>query len=214
MWMAEFLRDRWSSTMIAAHGEIIEAVALPALIAENHRGLASYRRLGCDAELVTLDAAPVGEGTGTALIEALAARLRADGCRQLWLTTTNDKLSALQFYLRRGFRLIQVRIGAVNIARQLKPSIPTVGEHGIPIHDELDLCRIRQHGPAIGGMLGFGGFGGWPLDKTPCKLRFCVPIGRRLGRLMSCRTIPRRCVRGGIYILRGPVNGRGGSTEG
>jgi len=151
MWITEFLRNRWNSTMIVAHGEIIDAAALPALIAENHRGLASYRRLGRDAELVTLDAAPVGEGTGTALIEALTARLRADGCRQLWLTTTNDKRSALQFYLRRGFRLIQVRIGAVDIARGLKPSIPAVGEHGIPIHDELDLCRVLDPDAAHGG---------------------------------------------------------------
>jgi hypothetical protein len=58
------------------------------------------------------------------------------------LTTTNDKLSALRFYLRGGFRLIQVRLGAVDDARRLKPSIPTVGEYGIPMHDELDLCRV------------------------------------------------------------------------
>ena len=92
--------------------------------------------------LSTLDADPTGVGTGAALIEALAAQLRADGCERLWLTTTSDKLSALRFCLRRGFRLIQVRLGAVDDARQLKPSIPTVGEYGIPMHDELDLCRV------------------------------------------------------------------------
>jgi len=150
-WITDFLCDRWNSTMIAVHGEIMEAAALPALIAENYRGLATYRRLGRDAELVTLDAVPAGEGTGTALIEALSAQLGADGCRQLWLTMTNDKLSALHFYLLRGFRLIQVRIGAVNAARELKPSIPTVGEHGIPIHDELDLCRVLDPDSAHSG---------------------------------------------------------------
>jgi GNAT superfamily N-acetyltransferase len=143
-WIESFLRTRWGATTIVVHGEVIDAAGLPALIvmAEERRGLATYRRLGPDAELVTLDADPTGVGTGAALIEALAAQLRADGCERLWLTTTNDKLSALRFYLRGGFRLIQVRLGAVDDARRLKPSIPTVGEHGIPMHDELDLCRV------------------------------------------------------------------------
>src|ERR1700758_2188795 len=109
-WIAGFLRDRWNATTIVVHGEVIEAANLPALIAESQQGLATYRRLDRDAELVTLDADPIGVGTGTALIEALVARLRTDGCERLWLTTTNDKLSALRFYLRRDFRLIQVRL--------------------------------------------------------------------------------------------------------
>lgn len=142
-WIIEFLHNRWGDTAIAVHGEVIEAATLPALIAmaENRRGLATYRRLGRDAELVTLDADPVGVGTGAALVEALAARLRSEGCERLWLTTTNDKLSALRFYLRRDFRLIQVRLGAVDKARRRKPTIPRVGEYGIPIRDEFDLCR-------------------------------------------------------------------------
>jgi hypothetical protein len=62
-------------------------------------------RSGCGT-FVTLNADPTGVLTGTAFIEALVARLRADGCERLWLTKTNDKLSALRFYLRRDFRLI------------------------------------------------------------------------------------------------------------
>lgn len=142
LWIGGFLRRPWSATRIAAHGEIIEAANLPALVADHQRGLITYRRLGSDAELVTFDADPVGVGTGTVLIEALAARLRAENCEWLWLTTTNDKISALRFYLRRGFRIIQVRLGAVEAARKLKPSMPMIGEYGIPIQDELDLCRV------------------------------------------------------------------------
>src|SRR6516164_7704885 len=141
-WIGNFLRKRWGATTVAVHDEVIDAAQLPALVAGPHRGLATYRRLDGDAELVTLDAVPPGSGTGTALIEALSSKLRAEGCVRLWLTMTNANLSALQFYLRRGFRLRRVRPGAVDRARRLKPSIPVVGEHGIPLHDELDLCRV------------------------------------------------------------------------
>src|SRR6516165_6828597 len=141
-WIAEFLHEHWGAAIVVVHGEVIEATQLPALIAEPRRGLATYRRLGDDAELVTLDAVPAGIGTGTALLDALTRQLCAEGCVRLWLTTTNGNLSALQFYLRRGFRLTAVRPGAVDAARKLKPTIPLFGEHGIPLHDELDLCRI------------------------------------------------------------------------
>jgi GNAT superfamily N-acetyltransferase len=149
-WIGRFLRARWSATTVVVHGEIIDAAALPALVDANHRGLATYRWHGQDAALVTLNAVPAGMGTGSALIEALAARLQAEGCTRLWVTTTNDNLSALRFYQRRGFRLIRVRTGAVDAARKLKPAIPMIGEHGIAIHDELDLCRLLDPswGPA------------------------------------------------------------------
>ena len=76
-WIVDFLRDRWNATTIVVHGEVIEAAELPALIAGDGQGLATYRVLGRDAELVTLDVMPTGTGTGTALIEVLATRLRA-----------------------------------------------------------------------------------------------------------------------------------------
>src|SRR5262244_2162180 len=93
-WIAEFLREHWGAATVVVHGEVIDAAQLPALIAEPRRGLATYRRLGGDAELVTLDAVPPGGGTGTALLEALTRKLGAEGCARLWLTMTNGNLSA------------------------------------------------------------------------------------------------------------------------
>jgi GNAT superfamily N-acetyltransferase len=141
-WIRSFLHARWNGTTQAVHGETIDASALPALIAGDHQGLATYRWDGQDAELVTINAVPMGAGAGSALIEALVTRLKAEGCNRLWVTTTNDNLSALRFYLRRGFRLVEVRPGAVDEARKLKPLISNVGQNGIPIHDEIELCRM------------------------------------------------------------------------
>lgn len=139
-WIGRLLRERWHDTLITAHGELIDALELPALVADHRRGLVTWRRVGGDAELMTIDALPTGCGTGTSLIEALAARLREQGCARLCLTTTNDNLSALRFYMRRGFRLVALRPGAIDEARKHKPSISLIGQHGIPIHDELELC--------------------------------------------------------------------------
>ena len=57
------------------------------------------------------------------------------------LITTNDNLDALRFYQRRGFALTELRPGAVDESRRMKPQIPLVGAHGIPIRDELVLVR-------------------------------------------------------------------------
>jgi hypothetical protein len=47
----------------------------------------------------------------------------------------------LRFYQRRGFRLVEVRPGAMDHYRKRKPTIPEVGEFGIPLRDELRLVR-------------------------------------------------------------------------
>jgi hypothetical protein len=46
----------------------------------------------------------------------------------------------LRFYQRRGYRLAALRPGAVDAARARKPSIPRVGDHGLPLRDEIDLA--------------------------------------------------------------------------
>ncbi len=78
-------------------------------------------------------------GVGSALLSAVTALAGAERCRRLWLGTTNDNLDALRFYQRRGMRLAAVHRGAVDRARELKPSIPREGLYGIPVHDELEL---------------------------------------------------------------------------
>jgi hypothetical protein len=78
-------------------------------------------------------------GVGTALVAGLVELLRGRGVTILRLTTTNDNLTALRFYQRRGFRIVAVHPGAMVAARRLKPTIPELGEHGIPIRDEIEL---------------------------------------------------------------------------
>ena len=90
-----------------------DALALPALIAGDHEGLAIFDVAGQRAELLLLHALDPHCGIGTALVDALVGRLAPLGVHELWLTTTNDNLDALRFYQRRGFRLVEVRPNAM-----------------------------------------------------------------------------------------------------
>jgi GNAT superfamily N-acetyltransferase len=137
-WVERLLLERWGGKVIIVHGVPFDAASLPALVAGDREGLATYR-IDEKAELISLDAVTPGCGVGTTLILELAQRLRSVGVRKLWVTTTNDNLSALRFYQRRGFRLARVHAGAIDVARRLKPAIPMFGQHGIPIRDEIDL---------------------------------------------------------------------------
>ena len=65
---------------------------------------------------------------------------RSKNIRRIWLTTTNDNMTAMTFNQRLGFRIVQVRPGAVDEARKFKPQIPQVSANGIPIRDEIVLA--------------------------------------------------------------------------
>ena len=143
-WIERYLNQSWGSTTVVSGGVAHDASQLPALVAVTGRdivGLATFSVAEDQCELVTLDALRRGQGIGSALLAAVAERAAGQGCRRLWLITTNDNLNAIRFYQRRGMRLVAVHRGAVDEARRIKPSIPLVGEHGIAIHDELEFER-------------------------------------------------------------------------
>jgi len=66
----------------------------------------------------------------------------AAGCRRHSLVTTNDNVDGLRFYQRQGFHFAKLHEGAVDRSRELlKPEIPEIGDHGIPLRDELELRK-------------------------------------------------------------------------
>ena len=141
----QIITERWGAPVVAVHDTLYRPAQLPGFLAkagERILGLLTYRIETNACEIVSLDALQPRTGIGTTLVEAAARAARNAKCRRLWLVTTNDNLDALRFYMRRGFRLAAVHPGAVDRARLMKPSIPEVGDFGIPIHDELELERL------------------------------------------------------------------------
>lgn len=141
-WVADRLVASWGSVQAARRGRLIDASALPALVAtvgERRVGLATYRVDTDVCELVTIDAFEHGLGVGAALVDAVAEQARTVGCRRMWLITTNDNTPALRFYQQQGFRLVALHRDAVEESRRLKPQISATGLDGIPLRDELEL---------------------------------------------------------------------------
>ena len=100
-------------------------------------GLLTYRIDDGSMEVLTLNATLEGKGIGSSLMLHAIDLARAESCRRIWLTTTNDNLRAIGFYQRLAFRMVKINVGAVDQAREIKPQIPTTGRRGIEIHDEI-----------------------------------------------------------------------------
>lgn len=142
-WVERFVAEHWGAAMVVGHGTIYYPHELPgfaAVQAGERVGLVTYRIEGERCEIVTLDSLRPSSGVGTALIEAVKQVARRAGCTRLWLTTTNDNMNALRFYQKRGFALVALRPNALALSRRLKPQIPLIGDHGIPLRDEIDLA--------------------------------------------------------------------------
>lgn len=137
-WIEILLRNAWGATSLIVRGKQIEAAALPALVVST-TGLLTYRRAGPVVEIISLNATTPGQGIGTALIDALAQRCASWSANAITVITTNDNLTALGFYQRRGFALDALFAGAIAAARQIKPAIPMIAANGIPIRDEIRL---------------------------------------------------------------------------
>ena len=142
VWAESLIGAAFGGRQQARLGEMVDALGLPGLVAEldgRPAGLVTYRQESDGVEICYLETVVQGAGVGTKLLDAVE---RETGASRLWLVTTNDNLDALRFYQRRGFRISEVRPGAVDAARRsLKPTIPEVGRFGIPIRDEIILER-------------------------------------------------------------------------
>ncbi len=146
--IVEFLSYHWGSTRIVSRGRLHDASRLPGFIAPSMSGdLNGLITLHIDeggCEIVTMNSVYRGRGIGTHLMACAEIYAREHGRRRLWLVTTNDNTDAFVFYQRRGFRMRTIYRDAILEARRLKPSIPEIGEHGIPILDELEFEKMLE----------------------------------------------------------------------
>ncbi len=140
--ICSFWTEHWGDDFVVVHGDVFRPEDVEGFIALEQGqwvGLVTFVVQGMGCEIITIDSLRAGYGIGTRLIEEIAAHVRGAGCKRIFLTTTNDNLHALGFYQKRGFVLSQLRPGALEQSRKVKPAIPLIGMQGIPLRDEIEL---------------------------------------------------------------------------
>ncbi len=141
-WVLEIVRA-WGADFIITRGRKVYPTEIEGFYAVNDLdkkvGLVTFEIVGNQCEMVTLDAFEKFRGVGTALTKKVRQVATARGCKRLWLITTNDNLDAIRFYQRRGFTIAAVHVNSLAESRKIKPSIPEIGQHGIPLRDEIEF---------------------------------------------------------------------------
>lgn len=149
-WKLITLRTGWGSTDVARFGELLDAAPLPGFVAlhrSERAALVTYAERSDGIEIVTLQSLVEGEGLGRALMDRMRMFALGRDAPRLWLSTTNDNVRAFSFYQRWGMDLVRFIRDGAEASRQVKPSIPVLGQHGIPLRHELEF-ELRLEGEA------------------------------------------------------------------
>ena len=110
--------------------------------ARGRAGVVTWWIDGAQAEIVSVHADPPGSGTGTRIMDAAEEELRSRGVKTVLLATTNDNVRALNFYTRRGYRLVRLHLDAMDRVRAVKPGVPPIGRDGLPLQDMWELEKL------------------------------------------------------------------------
>ena len=143
-WLKSFWQESWGGEVIISRRIRYYIDQLQALMAQEggkNIGAITWALNPPESEIVSLDALIEDRGIGTALIGKAEEAIMAQGCTKISLITSNDNIRALAFYQKRGYRIESIFPGAIDMARRDKPSIPLMGDNGIPIHDEILLTK-------------------------------------------------------------------------
>jgi N-acetylglutamate synthase-like GNAT family acetyltransferase len=137
--LRRFWIEHWHGEEIIAHGQVIRPEQVEGFVFGGWSGLITFCFRGTECEITSINSLQDGQGTGSAMIEAVINEAKIKGCQRVFVITTNDNLRALGFYQKCGFSLVAIYRNAIDESRKRKPTIPRIGENGIPLRDEIEL---------------------------------------------------------------------------
>jgi len=141
--VVKFLCKHWGSEKIVSKGKITDASEISRVLVKdiNNKivGLATFSVNNNTCELISIDSEKQRKGIGTKMIKLIEKTVKEKGAKRIWLITTNDNYEAVIFYVKNGYRLVEIHKDALDISRKLKPQIPFIGKYGIPLQDEWEF---------------------------------------------------------------------------
>jgi GNAT superfamily N-acetyltransferase len=140
--LKEIMDKDWGGEPLVVRGEKYYPTILDGLIilgGDKMCGFLSYEIRDHVCEIIAFEIYAQSKGIGTLALNKLKEIAQSKNCNKLYLMTTNDNVDALRFYQKRGFHICGIHLDSVKISRKIKPSIPDIGDHGIPLRDEIDL---------------------------------------------------------------------------
>jgi hypothetical protein len=132
----------WGSDRIISKGTIFNVSDLDGYVAvENNRivGVGLYSVNDGECEIVLIESYVRSVGIGSTLLKKIIGISKTNGCKRVFLITTNDNTDALKFYQKSGMTIKSIYCDSIKDERKLKPEIPLTGKYGIPIRDEIEL---------------------------------------------------------------------------
>ena len=132
----------WGAPFLAINGKLWDSRTMSGFAAFNSDEILGYLLYEFHdgvCEIMLLQSIAQNIGIATALIEQVKQFTKSKSINKIIVQTSNDNSHAFRFYQRRGFTIREIRLGAMDAARKLKPSIPLIGEDGIPLRDEIEF---------------------------------------------------------------------------
>jgi len=136
------LDETWGSPYLAINGKLWDSRAMSgfaSVCSDEVLGYLLYEFHDGICEIMVLESVAQKIGIASALIEKAKQAAQSNGVSKIIVQTSNDNTHAFRFYQRHGFTIREIRLGAMEAARRLKPSIPLIGEDGIPLRDEIEF---------------------------------------------------------------------------
>lgn len=141
-WIDEIIFKEWGEKFIITNNKTYFPSDLNGFIVEINReriGLLTYIVEDKKCVIVSLNSLRENQGVGSLLLNELKTTASQKNCHLITAETSNDNVEALRFYQKRGYRITAVYPNAIDEVRKMKPHIPLLGKHGIPLRDVIEL---------------------------------------------------------------------------
>ena len=138
----EFIRQQWYTTTMIIRGKEIDMTQTEGFYVKEQEdiiGLITYLVSDDVLEVTSLNSLRENQGIGSKLVDAVIREAKDRKLKKILVVTTNDNINAIKFYQKRGFDMARLYHNALDISRKIKPEIPLIGDHSIPLRHEIEF---------------------------------------------------------------------------